>query len=274
MQTNQKPVAHLRFGSAVLVALLLAFQVSCGGRPGEKSGEPVDARCALPTDPATVREDGDAVLLVWTFPAEDVYAQAVLPVDSAFLNYRAAIRADGGDLRRPVADQPVPRTEAEADNWRDEHFNHELAQSGEVGSIEPITCLDALLFAYQNARVSQLEQPTEFLASVLRRDVDGGTELAVVFGAGHEMFPPKSVYGFDVVEEHLADGWRWWYALHNHTIQRNGERLALGSPTLSTSDVQLMRNLTGDGGLENARVTNGFYTFTVAAGELWKMRSR
>ena len=56
-------------------------------------------------------------------------------------------------------------------------------------------------------------------------DVDGGTELAVVFGAGLEMFPPKSVYGFDVVEEHLADGWRWWYAIHNHTIQRNGERL-------------------------------------------------
>jgi hypothetical protein len=88
------------------------------------------------------------------------------------------------------------------------------------------------------------------------------------------MFPPKSVYGFDVVEEHLADGWRWWYAIHNHTIQRNGERLALGSPTLSTSDVHLMHNLAGDGGLESARVTNGFYTFTVAADELWKMRSR
>lgn len=214
------------------------------------------------------------MLLVWELPDDPRYQQFILPSDSAFLAYREAIRADGGDLKRPIADQPTPASPAEAEIWRNERFNNELAQGGEVGSIQPVTCLDALFFAYQNARVAQLEHPTEFLVSVLRREIAGETRLAAVFGAGGEMFPPKSVYGFDVVDEYLADGWHYWYALHNHTLQRNGERLALGNPTLSTSDVQLTRGLVADRRLESARVTNGFYTFSVGADEIGRFRSR
>ncbi len=233
-----------------------------------------DRSCRLPDDVRVVRADGKAVLLTWTFPDADVYARPVFPADSAYLAYRAAVRADGADLRHPVADEPTPATGEEAALWRDERWNRELAQSGEAGSIAPITCLDALLFAVQNARVPQLERPTEFVASVLRREVDGRAELAVVFGAGDGMYPPKSVYGFDVVDEFRADGWRWSYVLHNHTTQRCGARLALGSPALSTSDVQLLRGLAEDGGLESARVTNGFYTYSVRADEISALRSR
>jgi hypothetical protein len=214
------------------------------------------------------------VLLEWRFPDAPIYSQPVLPPDSAYLAYRAAVRADSADLRRPVADAPEPRTEAEAANWRDEDVNHELAQSGEVGRIEAITCLDALLFAYQNARVPELTQPTEFLASVLRREVEGRTQLAVVFGAGGELFIPKAVYGFDVAGDLVDQGWDYWYGIHNHTLQRNGDRLALGRPALSTSDVQLVRNLAADHGLRNARVTNGFYTFSASAEEFSLLRSR
>lgn len=248
----------------VLVPPLLAAQ----------QADTVDPSCAIPVEPTIVLRDGDAVLLTWEFPAAAVHEQYVLPDDSAFLAFRAAVRAEGAAVRRPVAGRETAATEAEAENWRKEDRNHELAQSGEVGSIDPITCLDALLFAHQNRRVPQLEQPTEFLASVLRRGGEGDAEVAVVFGAGREMFPPKSVYGFDVVDRYTSDGWTWWYALHNHTLQRDGDRLALGSPTLSTSDVQLTRNLAADGGLENARVTNGFYTFRVAADELARLESR
>ena len=88
------------------------------------------------------------------------------------------------------------------------------------------------------------------------------------------MFPPKSVYGFDVVNEYVARGWRYEYALHNHTIQKNGDRLALGTPALSTSDVQLSRNLVETTGLESVRVTNGFYTYRVGAEDLGLLRSR
>ena len=236
--------------------------------------ERIDARCRLPGEPVQLREEGDAVLVVWEMPASDVYDTPVLPADPGLLAWRAALRADSADVRRPVADEPEPASEAEAALWADERANGELAQRGDVGTIEPITCLDALLFAFQNARVPQLERPTEFLASVLRRETVDGPELAVVFGAGAEMYPPKSVYGFDVVDAYRAVGWRWIYALHNHTTQRNGDRLALGTPTLSTSDVQLTRGLAAERGLASARVTNGFFTFSVPASELARMRSR
>jgi hypothetical protein len=279
-----------RRDAPLLIALPLALVLACGERGegpaeevdadlrvvhvGDSPRERIDARCRLPVAPDTVRTEGAAVLLVWELRLEDVFDQPFLPADEGLLAYRAAIRADGADLRRPLADEPTPGTEEEAALWADERFNHELAQSGEAGSIAPITCLDAMLFAHQNARVPQLERPTEFLASVLTRVVDGSTELAIVFGAGDEMFPPKSVYGFDVVDAYRADGWRWAYALHNHTTQRKGERLALGAPALSTSDVQLARGLAAGRGLESARVTNGFYTFTIPAAELGLLKSR
>lgn len=255
------------FATFALPVLLL----SCGG----PSANLADAsRCVLPTYPDTVRTDGNAVLLVWEFQDDPVYSSSLLPADSAYLAYRAAIRADGADLKHPVADQPTPTTEEEATLWSDERVNAELARSGEAGTIDPIRCLDALLFAWQHGRVSQLDQPTEFLASVLSRQENGESRLAIVFGAGEEMFPPKTVYGFDVVDEYRARGWRYRYALHNHTIQRNGERLALGTPALSTSDVQLTRSLASGAGLESARVTNGFYTYSVPSTKLELLRSR
>lgn len=238
------------------------------------SGDPVDPRCALPGPPRVLRQDGHAVLLVWQFPADRVYSELVIPPDSGYLAFRTAVRADSADLRRPIADAPQPKDSAEAALWRDEEINNELAQSGEVGRIETVDCLDALLFAFQNARVSELSHPTEFLASVLRRESGGRVDLTVVFGAGDDMFPPKSVYGSDVVEQYVARGWRYWYVIHNHTLQRNGDRIALGNPTLSTSDVQLVRSLAAERGLESARVTNGFYTFSASAEEFSRMRSR
>jgi hypothetical protein len=276
--------------TALAAAVLTVLLISCD-RPSSDSAaeketaatqvasesrerETTDARCAFPTEPETLRTDGSAVLLAWDFPDDAVYSQTVLPVDSAYRAYRTAIRADGADLKHPVSDQPTPQTDDEAELWRNEDINRDLAQTGEAGIIEQITCLDALLFAYQNSRVPQLTQPTEFLASVLRKEVAGQPRLVVVFGAGDEMFPPKTVYGFDVVDEYVAAGWRYSYALHNHTIQQNGERLALGTPALSSSDVQLMRNLVEGTGLESARVTNGFFTYSVSARELDRLRSR
>ena len=271
---------------ALAAAVLPVLLISCARPSAEdetaatqlasesRENETTDARCAFPTQPDTLRTDGSAVLLWWELPGDAVYSQFVLPSDSAYLAYRSAIRADGADLKHPVSDQPTPQTDEEAELWQNENINRDLAQRGEAGAIEQITCLDALLFAYQNSRVSQLTQPTEFLASVLRKDEAGQPRLVVVFGASDEMFPPKTVYGFDVVDEYVAAGWRYSYALHNHTIQQNGERLALGTPALSSSDVQLMRNLAAGTGLESARVTNGFYTYSVSAEELGRLRSR
>ena len=140
-----------------------------------------------------------------------------------------------------------------------------------MGAIGPITCLDALLFARENARLPQLERPTEFLASVLRKGSDEHGEILVVFGAGAELFPPKTVYGFDIVDDYLAQGWSYWYVLHNHTRQSNG---ALGIPVPSTSDVQFVRGLAAKRGLKRVRVTNGFYSFDAGIDEMRALRAR
>jgi hypothetical protein len=275
--------------AAFLVAVVASSAASCGepepdgpaaeSKPAATAADarmsnPVDPRCSFPAAPDTLHTDGRAVLLLWEFPDDAVYERFALPTDSAYQAFRAAIRADEADLEHPVSDQPTPRTEEEAELWRDENFNRDRARTGEAGSIEPIRCLDALLFAFQNARVSQLERPTEFLASVLRKEVEGGPGVAVVFGAGEEMYPPRTVYGFDAVDEYVAAGWQYHYALHNHTIQRNGDLLALGTPALSTSDVQLMRNLVAGSDLETARVTNGIFTYEVSAADLALLRYR
>ena len=231
------------------------------------------APCKMPTQITNIVERDGAILETWTFHSKGV-ATSQLPKDPAFLSYRAAIERDGANVRRPVADPPVARTEADVAVWRDEQFNNDLAFGGTVGSVNPISCLDALLFSRQATRVSQIDHPTEFLASVLRRETDSGADLVVVFGAGSEMFPPKDVYGFDVVRRFVADGWRYWYAIHNHTVQKNGKLLALGVPAPSTSDVQLYRSLGKEMRMDSLRVTNGFYTFSASVNELGAFRAR
>jgi hypothetical protein len=89
--------------------------------------------------------------------------------------------------------------------------------------------------------------------------------LKVYFGAGDTMFPPKTVYGFDEVGTAVADGWELWVVLHNHTVQENNGQPALGVPVPSTSDIDLLRNLSSDLGLQSAWVTNGFFTIDVPA---------
>lgn len=168
----------VRVGIAALILILMScgFAPSNGSWVGERTQntrtEPVDtgeSDCVLPSDATMIFEDQGLVLKVWTFPLDEVHLRPVLPNDSGFLAYRATIHAEGADEMYPMLHLPPSRNEAEADIWRDENFNNHLAYEEGIGSIEPITCLDALLFAEQNARVPQLDRPTEFLASVLRK---------------------------------------------------------------------------------------------------------
>jgi hypothetical protein len=265
------------------VTLLMVGTLACGQAPGRRpqdlhsaasKADTLGSACKMTAQTTTILERSGAILETWALRSGDVVTATELPNDPAFLAYRAAIKRDGADILRPVADPPIVRTDAEAEVWRNERFNNDLVFSGAVGSIAPITCLDALLFSRQASRISQIDQPTEFLASVLRRETSTGPDLVVVFGAGSEMFPPKDVYGFEVVNRFLAEGWRYWYAIHNHTVQKNGDLLALGVPAPSTSDVQLYRSLGKQMGLESLRVTNGFYTFSASVHELGAFRAR
>lgn len=243
-----------------------------GNRSSASLPQSFDRNCAWPTPPDTLFQKNGAILKAWVLSSDPIYQQQSLPYDSILIAYRKAIREAGADVRQPSLQLPDSIPPEAAQIWRAESYNNELVYSGTVGTITPIRCLDALLFAEQNRRAPQLKHSSEFSASVLRSNERD--RLVVVFGAGNEMFPPKSVYGFDVVEAYVAEGWAFWYMLHNHTLQYGGEQTRLGVPVPSTSDIRLARALAEALELESVRVTNGFYTFIADVGELSKFRAR
>lgn len=243
------------------IFVFLAGVVGC--MPVDEATVTVAEPCRFPSEPTVVYAQDHAILQYWQFEDGAVWAQPVLPTDAAYAAYRRQVEEAGADLAQPA--QYVPEAEREQEGWQRELYNMERAYSTEAGHLRPVHCLDALLFAYQNARFAQAEQPTEFLASILRKQVDGRTMLRVYFGAGDALFPPKQVYGFDAVERDVAEGWDYVAMLHNHTLQDADGHLRLGVPAPSVSDVQLLRNLVADYGLAAAWITNGFYTLTIPA---------
>jgi hypothetical protein len=174
-----------------------------------------------------------------------------LPDEPAYRAFRDTVRADGAELRRPIADRAPPADDAERELWRREDHNAELVMSGKAGTLRPVQCLEALTFVSDR----------ETIVLVLRR----GDALRLYVGSSDQMFPPKSVYGTTQAAADVADGWRLDVVLHNHTVLRRGDKLALGMPTLSTADVSLFRHLVADLGLGGAWVTNGVFTAEVPA---------
>jgi hypothetical protein len=206
---------------------------------------------------------------MWDIPASPLWFSEKLPDAQGFAAFRAAVVAAGGDQSRPQADPPRPTTDAEREIWRREDANAALMYA-DGGEVRRIRCLEASLFARQDARYSQLTHPTEFIAHVLRR----GDRLRIYFGAGDATFPPRSVYALDRVRADVTAGWEYWVVLHNHTIRRLNGRPALGVPAPSTSDVQLFRSLVQQIGLREVWVTNGMYTGVVPADRLSKFHAR
>jgi hypothetical protein len=246
---------------------------ACGATPQDDAepGDPIDAACVLPPE-VVERVDGPGyVIESWTFPVDPVFERSVLPEDEGFLAYQARFRDAGVVERHPALHLPPPASEEEVGIWRDEELNNDLAYSGQVGAIEPLSCLDALLMARHHARMPQHDAPSEFVASVLRRGPPGSEEWFVIFGAGDAMFPPREATGMELVERLVGEGWRYAVFLHNHTPQANG---ALGVPAPSTSDVRFVRSLAASFGLERVRVTNGFFTYEAAVDELAPLRAR
>ncbi len=209
------------------------------------------------------------MLQTWELPEHPLWFSDTLPSVAGYVTYRGAIQDAGSDQPRPAVTVPNVQLNAERELWRREQANVALMYGG-AGDIRAVRCLDAALFALQDARYSQLTHPTEFIGHVLRKD----GRLKIYFGAGDGAFPPKSVYGIDEVEADVAAGWSYWAALHNHPIQRRAERLTLGVPVPSTSDVELLSELVARLGLREVWVTNGIYTGVVSAANLVKFSGR
>jgi hypothetical protein len=249
--------------------LVLVMVASGGAKPAPDSSQAAGAaRCELP-EPTVLRRDGNAVLQVWELPAAPVWFGETVPDAPGYLAYRAAIRAAGGDQARPVADPPQPKDDAQRKLWRNEDLNAALMYAG-GGEVRLVRCLEAALFALQDARYSELTRPTEFVAQILRHD----DRLKVYFGASDLMFPPKRFYGLEEVAADVAAGWQYWVVLHNHTLRTLDGKPALGMPAPSTSDVQLFKALVENLGLREVWVTNGMYTGVVSSGNLGQFSTR
>jgi hypothetical protein len=224
--------------------------------------------CQLP-EPAVLLAEGTAVLQQWELPDQAVWFSEALPQSPGYAAYRAAIDAAGNDEPRPPVDVSAAQRATDGELWRREEANVASMYAG-AGDVRAVRCLDAALFALQDARYSHLTQPTEFIAHVLRKD----GRLKIYFGAGGEPFPPKSVYGIDEVAVDVAAGWQYWIALHNHPLQTRGGKSTLGVPVPSTSDVSLLAGLVARLGLREVWVTNGMYTGVVSAENLARFVGR
>lgn len=233
-------------------------------------GQPaVEIPCELP-EPSVLITEGSAVLQVWELLEQPVWFSQILPRSPGYVAYRAAVRTAGSDEPRPAVVVPSVQGEADRELWRRETANVALMYAGE-GDVRAVRCLDAALFAVQDARYSQLTRPTEFIAHVLRQ----GGRLKIYFGAGSESFPPKRVYGIDEVASDVAAGWQYWISLHNHPLQTRADGTRpLGVPVPSTSDVSLLAGLAARLGLREVWVTNGMYTGVVPAASLIKFSGR
>jgi hypothetical protein len=250
--------------------LLVVVTVACAGaKPAlEASQVAVSTRCELP-ESTVLRRDGNSILQMWELAMSPVWLAEIVPDAPRYLAYLAAIRAAGGDQVRPVADPPHPKDDAERELWRNEDRNGALMYAG-GGSVRRIQCLEAALFALQDARYSQLTRPTEFVAQILRLD----DRIKVYFGGSDVMFPPKPFYGLEEVAADVATGWRYWVVLHNHTLRSRDGKPALGVPAPSTSDVQLFKGLVERLGLREVWVTNGMYTGIVPSENLSQFSAR
>ncbi len=249
----------------MLTASLLAASALAVPRPAQA---PEGVMCVLPAS-TVVRTEGSARLEAFEFQLPGHWFGTMLPVSADYDRYRAEVIKAGADLARPIADPSQPRDDAERELWRREGLNEELMYTG-GGQVRRIRCLEAALFARQHTRYSQLTQPTEFVAHILRR----GDVFKVYFAGSDRMFPPKSFYAIDEVRADVAAGWQYSAVLHNHTSRSLHGKLALGVPAPSTSDVELFSGLVASLGLREVLVTNGMFTGVVSAERLSRFSTR
>ena len=252
--------------TAVVLLCGCATTGSLTDAQGQKALATPSAQCRLPENPTIIYQNKNDVLKVWTVDSRPVYFSPRLPNDAAFLQFRRALEKAGAVVKFPPHTRPTSKAPKDVERWRKQEQNRAMVYSGKAGRVRPINCLEALMVAHQHSRFSQLTQPTEFLVAVLRKQINGKPMLRIYFGAGDGERVPKAVYGLDAIKKDGATGWTYWVNLHIHPIRKLNGKLALGSPSPSTPDVDFYRKLNRSLGLARAWITNGFYTADIPAG--------
>jgi hypothetical protein len=110
------------------------------------------------------------------------------------------------------------------EEWRGEAVNGSLVLEGRAGTIEPINCIEAMLWKWQAARFPMLEHPTEFGAFVLRRDGRMRIYLSSADLVGQRLRSGL----VKLVEADVANGFEVVAHSHNHPFlfdRRVGDRM-------------------------------------------------
>jgi hypothetical protein len=261
----------------LLPAAAIVLAAACAGRFGRATSAARGAgECRWPVAPVVLRQAADTVYQSWTYQAGRMPERvdvSRLPGLSAFLD-TVRLRVGALDARalldRQVAyyaSRPDPDSQGEAANGRS-------VRSGTLGTVRPISCLEALLVEIQAARFPMASHPTEFHALVMERS-DAGRRLVRVYFAGSSApWPPKANLLLDHVAADRRDGWRAVAHLHNHPFLFASEGDIAGANAPSLTDVQFWRYLRDSFGVESARVTNGFATFEAPAAAFDRLRAR
>lgn len=231
--------------AAVLAAALFAA-VAGGAQAGP--------RCAFPTPPTVLVQDGDAhakggrLLQVWDIPNARVLWSRAEPPGYAAFRAKAARLAGETDpvwLLRQTGFRNSAIVAAHAKAW-----------------IRPATCLEKLLFQIQDRRIDTFEAPTEFVSFVLRSP--DGRRLKVYFYTVNQDGIGRASPVSDPVRTDAAAGWRVLANLHNHNFHP-GDPDTNGPLAPSLPDAQVNRNLAAATGLEAAWITNGLHTARIPA---------
>lgn len=157
-------------------------------------------------------------------------------------------------MRRIVTDREVLLRQTDAPN--------NMLVAGNPTWVEPIRCIEALLFTRQNERISILERSTEFAAFVLR-SADGSRLKIYNYTRNEDGIGNVSVLT-DPIARDVSEGWLLVASLHNHNFHPD-ELGSNGIVSPSGTDTTLYKNLAAAFGLREAWITNGVDTSHIPA---------
>lgn len=259
-----------------MIAAGFVLAAACAGRPGGAASAPAaSGGCRWPVAPVVLRQAADTVEQSWTFEAGQMPERVTpssLPALSAFLD---TVRMRVGALdANALLDRQIAHYASRPDSdSQGEAANGRLVRGRSVGTLRPISCLEALLVEYQAARFPMASHPTEFHAVVMEREDAGRRRVRVYLAGSGATWPPKARLLFERVDADRKEGWRAVAHIHNHPFLFDHADIA-GANAPSISDVQFWRHLRDDLGVESARVTNGFATFEAPAADFDRLRAR
>lgn len=249
---------------ASLVQLIGIFSLLLASTTAAARQLDASAPCAFRTDPHVVESRESHFLQFWLEPDRPVLGTPTLPAAAGLHRFREEVAESFPTDPIVLLDNLFLQIEgADAENNR-------IASAGEAGSIRPIHCLEALLFAAQVDRGvqrgnSMFSGPTEFLSFVLRKE---GMLKIWFYTVDQPGIGGVSIFD-DLLDADREDGWEVVRNIHNHNFFPEGDIL-MGGIAPSAGDVQALRAAARRFGLPAASITNGFHTLDMTPADLWR----